>query len=93
MSLKNIEYFIESDTSASAQTIYCPYTDQDIAVGDSSPEHIIPLALGGLNSFTLPVSATFNSKVGSEIDGTLANDFVKCPTGGYYVGLYSVSSL
>ncbi len=66
----------EGDVPSSAQTIYCPYTDRDIPVSESSPEHIIPLALGGLNSFTLPVSAAFNSKIGSEIDGALANDFL-----------------
>lgn len=57
-------------------TIYCPYTDKDIPVSRSNPEHIIPLALGGLNTFTLPVSKDFNSRVGSEIDGALANDFL-----------------
>lgn len=60
----------------SAPTIYCPYVDRDIPVDDSNPEHIIPLSLGGLNSFTLPVSKDFNSRVGSEIDGALANDFL-----------------
>lgn len=65
-----------ADAAASALTIYCPYTDRDIPVDDSNPEHIIPLSLGGLNSFTLPVSQDFNSRVGSEIDGALANDFL-----------------
>lgn len=65
-----------NDEPTAIETIYCPYTDRDIPAGDSSPEHIIPLALGGLNSFTLPVSAKFNSKLGSEIDGALANDFL-----------------
>lgn len=65
-----------ADAAASAWTIYCPYTDRDIPVGESNPEHIIPLALGGLNSFTLPVSKDFNSRIGSEIDGVLANDFL-----------------
>jgi hypothetical protein len=32
--------------------------------------------VGGLNSFTLPVSKDFNSRIGSEIDGALANDFL-----------------
>jgi hypothetical protein len=62
--------------SASASTIYCPYTNREIPVSDSNPEHIIPLALGGLNAFTLPVSKDFNSRIGSEIDGALANDFL-----------------
>lgn len=61
---------------ASADTIYCPYADTDIPISESTPEHIVPLALGGLNSFTLPVSATLNSRLGSEIDGRLANDFL-----------------
>jgi hypothetical protein len=62
--------------SASASVVYCPYADRDIPVHESNPEHIIPLALGGLNSFTLPVSIDFNSRIGSEIDGSLANDFL-----------------
>ena len=61
---------------ASASTVYCPYTDRDIPLSESSPEHIIPLSLGGMNGFTIPVSKDFNSRVGSEIDGALANDFL-----------------
>lgn len=57
-------------------TIYCPYTDRDIPISQSSPEHIIPLALGGMNGFTISVSKDFNSNIGSEIDGALANDFL-----------------
>lgn len=56
--------------------VYCPYTDCDILLAESSPEHIIPLALGGMNDFTIPVSKDFNSHVGSKIDGALANDFL-----------------
>ena len=41
---------------AAAPTIYCPYTDRDIPLSESSPEHIIPLALGGMNGFAIPVS-------------------------------------
>ena len=59
-----------------ASTIYCPYTDRDIPISESSPEHIIPLALGGMSCFTIPVSKDFNCNVGSEIDGALANDFL-----------------
>ena len=60
----------------SASTIYCPYSDRDIPISESNPEHIIPLAQGGMTSFTIPVSKDFNSKIGSEIDGALANDFL-----------------
>lgn len=56
--------------------IYCPYTDSDLPINECSPEHIIPLALGGTNGFEVPVSAPFNSKVGSEIDGAMAKDFL-----------------
>jgi hypothetical protein len=56
--------------------IYCPYTNTDIEKSLSSSEHIIPLALGGLNGFEIPVCKEFNSHIGSKIDGTLANDFL-----------------
>jgi hypothetical protein len=61
---------------APASTIYCPYIDRDIPLKESTPEHIFPLALGGMNGFTIPVSKEFNSRVGSAIDGALANDFL-----------------
>jgi len=41
-----------------ASTIYCPYADRDIPISESSPEHIIPLALGGMNGFTIPSQRT-----------------------------------
>ena len=56
--------------------IYCPYTDRDLHCEKSTSEHIIPLALGGANGFQLPVDATFNAKLGSELDGKLANEFL-----------------
>ena len=37
------------------RTIYCPYTDQEINEGETSKEHIIPLSLGGVNGFEIPV--------------------------------------
>jgi hypothetical protein len=55
---------------------YCIYTDRDIAEADASDEHVIPLALGGSNKFTVRVSRDFNSKVGARLDGAMANDFV-----------------
>jgi len=56
--------------------IYCPYTDREISESDANREHIIPLSLGGLDGFEIPVCRDFNSKVGSKIDGALANDFL-----------------
>ena len=54
--------------------IYCPYTDRDIPEAQSSPEHIIPLSLGGINGLEISVDSAFNSQVGSKLDGALANE-------------------
>ena len=56
--------------------IYCPYTDREMPRHETNSEHIIPLALGGLNGFEIHTDAAFNSKLGSELDGSLANDFM-----------------
>lgn len=58
------------------EKIYCIYTDTEIERNKSNPEHIIPLALGGSNKFTILVEAVKNSELGSAIDGKLANDFL-----------------
>ena len=55
--------------------IYCPYTDSDIPSDVASPEHVIPLSLGGADELTIPVDASANSTLGSELDGKLANEF------------------
>lgn len=39
-------------------------------------EHIIPLSLGGSNSFTVPVSKALNAELGSAIDAALATSDV-----------------
>ena len=56
--------------------IYCPYTDKDIPEAQSSPEHIIPLSLGGTNGLEISVDSAVNSQLGSKLDGALANEFV-----------------
>ena len=56
--------------------IYCPYTDQELPKSKTNSEHIIPLALGGVNGFNVHVDRDFNSQVGSELDGSLANEFL-----------------
>ena len=58
------------------QLIYCPYTDRVLHEDDTNSEHIIPLSLGGVNDFVISVDASFNSKVGSDLDGALANEFI-----------------
>lgn len=55
---------------------WCPYTDLDLPDEAMNSEHIIPLALGGSNAFSISVEKDFNVKVGSSIDGALANDFL-----------------
>ncbi|ULR90299.1 HNH endonuclease [Comamonas sp. B21-038] len=57
-------------------SIYCPYTDQDVERSLTNKEHIFPLSLGGSDDFCLPVSRDFNSRAGAKIDGALANDFL-----------------
>ena len=46
-----------------------------LTLDQCSPEHIIPLALGGINGIEIPVSRSHNSSLGSAIDGAIANDF------------------
>lgn len=67
---------VRHERSGRDELLYCPYTDSDLAMMSCSQEHIIPLSLGGANGFEVPVSKAFNSKVGSEIDGAMANDFL-----------------
>ena len=55
--------------------IYCPYTDRELPREMATTEHVIPLALGGINGLTLPVDSRSNSTLGSELDGALANEF------------------
>ena len=56
--------------------VWCPYTDRDLPEAETTREHIIPLSLGGMNGFELPVCRLFNSRAGSSIDGVVANDFL-----------------
>lgn len=58
------------------EMIYCPYLGKEIPLAKATREHIIPLALGGANGFEILADGKFNSKVGAEIDGALANDFM-----------------
>lgn len=55
---------------------YCPYTDQDHPDSEMSPEHIIPLSLGGVNGFEIAVYRDANSDFGSKIDAPMAEDFL-----------------
>jgi len=55
--------------------LYCIYSGKEIKEGTASPEHIIPLSLGGCNALTIQVEKGINNRLGSEIDGKMANDF------------------
>jgi hypothetical protein len=56
--------------------VYCPYTDRELGPSDTNREHIVPLALGGVDGIEIPVCKKFNSEAGSKLDGALANDFL-----------------
>ena len=40
--------------------IYCPYTDREVPKHQANREHIIPLALGGVDGFEIAVDSKFN---------------------------------
>lgn len=49
--------------------MYCVYCDQEHSDGTPiDDEHIVPVALGGLNSFTIRVCKTSNSTLGNRVD-------------------------
>jgi len=56
--------------------IYCIYVDEGISPEEANVEHIIPLSLGGINSFKIQVSKSKNASVGSLLDGVLSKDFL-----------------
>lgn len=56
------------------ELVYCIYSDKKIPKSESSLEHILPLSLGGVNAFTVPVSRKLNSEFGHSIDGAFSND-------------------
>ena len=55
---------------------YCPYTDQELDKSLLSSEHIIPLSLGGVNGFEIPVCKIKNSELGSKIDAKIGNELI-----------------
>lgn len=55
---------------------YCVYTDQFHDVKDMTPEHVIPLSLGGTNKFCIDVNSEKNKILGSKIDGKMSNDYL-----------------
>ncbi len=51
---------------------YCIYTDRMWSALEINSEHVLPLCLGGINGFEIPVSSVVNARLGSEIDGKVA---------------------
>lgn len=56
--------------------MYCIYSGKNLDDADMNVEHIIPLSLGGCDSFTIMVGKKINSDLGSKIDGKFCNDFL-----------------
>ena len=56
--------------------IYCPYTDRNLPESETNSEHVIPLSLGGVDGFEILVDAGSNARVGSMLEGALANEFI-----------------
>lgn len=56
--------------------MYCIYTDKEITCEESNSEHIIPLSLGGCDTFSIQVDKKKNSELGTRIDGKFSNDYL-----------------
>ena len=56
--------------------MYCIYSGKVLDDDEMNIEHIIPLSLGGCDSFTIMVGKKINSDLGSKIDGKFCNDFL-----------------
>ena len=64
--------------------IWCPYAGQYCKSSDSDEEHIIPLALGGNNNFTIMVNREINSILGTDLDGKLIKHPLVASARRYY---------
>jgi hypothetical protein len=53
---------------------YCIYTDAEVSKNEGNFDHIVPISLGGKDDFCVWSSKQFNAKMGSRIDGAIAND-------------------
>ena len=58
------------------QLVWCPYTDTEIPLSETAPEHVVPLSLGGVNEFCVRTEKKANWDLGSKIDGRLAEEFL-----------------
>ena len=53
---------------------YCVYEDRELPAAEMNEEHIIPLALGGVDELVIRSSIRFNSHIGSRLEGALTNE-------------------
>lgn len=53
---------------------YCIYSNREVLEENTNLDHIIPLSLGGCNEFTIRSEVSENSRLGTVVDGVLAND-------------------
>lgn len=58
------------------ESYWCPYLGREVNIDQTNVEHVIPLALGGSDEFVVRAETEMNSKLGSTIDGVLANEFL-----------------
>jgi hypothetical protein len=56
--------------------LYCIYSGHEVEETSMNIEHIIPLSLGGCDSFSIYVEKNINSHLGTEVDGKLSQDFL-----------------
>lgn len=54
---------------------YCIYSNQELDE-KPSPEHVIPLSLGGCNEFVIDVGEKINNEYGSKIEGAFDKDML-----------------
>ncbi len=64
------------DDRAEEHLVWCPYTDKEIRLADTTPEHVVPLSLGGVSEFCVRTEKKANSDIGSKIDAPLADEFL-----------------
>lgn len=56
--------------------MYCIYSNKQISENEASIEHVIPLSLCGINTFTIETSKEKNNEYGTYIKGVFENDFL-----------------
>lgn len=54
--------------------VWCPYTDREMPWSETTPEHVIPKSLGGVNDFCVRVERKANSDIESVIDARLGEE-------------------